>query len=242
MFHEFGHGLSSLFNAAPYPRLAGNMPRDFTEVPSQFNEHWALDPEVFAHYARHYRTGAPMPAALVAKIRRTTTFDQGFATTEYLGAALLDMAWHTLTVDDHPTDVDSFETQALHRYGVDLAVVPPRYRTNYFSHIWGGGYSAGYYDVHLGRGDRRRRVRLVPGARRADAGERPALPRHDPLARRDRRHGGDLPRLPGAGPRDRAAAGEPGADRDRALAASSRRRRRKPRPSWTCRGFRCLTR
>jgi peptidyl-dipeptidase Dcp len=145
MFHEFGHALSGFFNAAPYPRLAGNMPRDFTEVPSQFNEHWALDPEVFAHYARHYRTGAPMPAALVAKIRRTTTFDQGFATTEYLSAALLDLAWHTLTVDEHPTDVDSFETQALHRYGVDLAVVPPRYRTNYFSHIWAGGYSAGYY-------------------------------------------------------------------------------------------------
>ena len=145
MFHEFGHGLNSLFNAAPYPRLAGNLPRDFTEVPSQFNEHWALDPEVFAHFARHYRTGAPMPAALVAKIRRTTTFDQGFATTEYLAAALLDMAWHTLTVDEHPTDVDSFETQALHRYGVDLAVVPPRYRTNYFSHIWAGGYSAGYW-------------------------------------------------------------------------------------------------
>jgi len=145
MFHEFGHGLSSLFNAAPYPRLAGNMPRDFTEVPSQFNEHWALDPAVFAHYARHYRTAAPMPADLVAKIRRTTTFDQGFATTEYLGAALLDMAWHTLTVNDHPSDVDAFEAQALRRYGVDLPLVPPRYRTNYFSHIWSGGYAAGYY-------------------------------------------------------------------------------------------------
>jgi len=145
MFHEFGHALSAFFNAAPYPRLAGNMPRDFVEVPSQFNEHWALDPEVFAHFARHYRTGAPMPAALVAKIRRTTTFDQGFATTEYLAASLLDMAWHTLPPDSQPTDVDSFETQALHRYGVDLAVVPPRYRTSYFSHIWAGGYSAGYY-------------------------------------------------------------------------------------------------
>jgi peptidyl-dipeptidase Dcp len=145
MFHEFGHALSSFFNAAPYPRLAGNMPRDFAEVPSQFNEHWALDPKVFAHYARHYKTGAPMPTALVQKIRRTTTFDQGFATTEYLGAALLDMAWHTLSVNDHPTDADAFEAAALKRFGVDVPLVPPRYRTPYFSHIWGGGYSAGYY-------------------------------------------------------------------------------------------------
>jgi peptidyl-dipeptidase Dcp len=145
MFHEFGHGLSSLFNAAPYPRLAGNMPRDFTEVPSQFNQHWALDPKVFAHFARHFKTGAPMPAALVTKIRRTTTFDQGFATTEYLAAALLDMSWHTLTVNDHPTDATAFEAQALKRYGVDVALVPPRYKSAYFSHIWGGGYSAGYY-------------------------------------------------------------------------------------------------
>lgn len=145
MYHEFGHALSSFLNAAPYPRLAGNMPRDFTEVPSQFNEHWALDPAVFGHYARHYQTGAPMPSDLEAKIRRTTTFDQGFATTEYLGAALLDMAWHTLTVNDKVTDVDAFEAQALKRFGVDLPLVPPRYKTNYFSHIWSGGYSAGYY-------------------------------------------------------------------------------------------------
>ena len=145
MYHEFGHALSSFLNAAPYPRLAGNMPRDFTEVPSQFNEHWALHPDVFAHYAKHYQTGAPMPAALVDKIRRTTTFDQGFATTEYLGAALLDMAWHTLTVNDHPTDADAFEAQALRRFGVDLPLVPPRYKTSYFSHSWGGGYAAGYY-------------------------------------------------------------------------------------------------
>jgi peptidyl-dipeptidase Dcp len=145
MYHEFGHALSSFLNNAPYPRLAGNMPRDFTEVPSQFNEHWALQPKVFANYAKHYQTGAPMPAALVDKIRRTTTFDQGFATTEYLGAALLDMAWHTLTVNDKPTDADAFEAQALKRFGVDLPLVPPRYKTNYFSHSWGGGYAAGYY-------------------------------------------------------------------------------------------------
>jgi peptidyl-dipeptidase Dcp len=144
MFHEFGHALSAFMNAAAYPRLAG-MPRDFVEVPSQFNEHWALDPQVFAHYARHYRTGAPMPPDLVDKIRRTTTFDQGFATTEYLAAALLDMAWHTLTAADHPTDVDAFEAAALHRFGVDFPLVPPRYHSSYFSHIWSGGYSAGYY-------------------------------------------------------------------------------------------------
>jgi len=144
MFHEFGHALAAFMNAAPYPRLGG-MPRDFVEVPSQFNEHWALDPEVFAHYARHYGTGEPMPADLVAKIRRTTTFDQGFATTEYLGAALLDMAWHTLGPNDHPADADWFETAALRRFEVDYPLVPPRYHSSYFSHIWGGGYSAGYY-------------------------------------------------------------------------------------------------
>lgn len=144
LFHEFGHALSSFLNATPYPRLGG-MPRDFVEVPSQFNEHWALHPEVFARYARHYQTGAPMPADLVAKIRRTQTFDQGFATTEYLAAALLDMAWHTVSADELVANPDSFETAALRRFGVDVALVPPRYRTPYFSHIWGGGYSAGYY-------------------------------------------------------------------------------------------------
>ena len=144
MFHEFGHALAAFMNAAPYPRLGG-MPRDFVEVPSQFNEHWALDPEVFAHFARHYQTGAPMPADLVAKIRRTTTFDQGFATTEYLAAALLDMVWHTLGPNDHPVDADSFEAAALRRFKVDYPLVPPRYHSSYFSHIWGGGYSAGYY-------------------------------------------------------------------------------------------------
>jgi len=145
MFHEFGHALNGFLNAAPYPRLQGNMPRDFAEVPSQFMEHWALYPEVFARFARHYRTGAPIPRDLEAKIRRTTTFNQGFVTTEYLAAAFLDIAWHTLTVNDRPTDVDSFDIQALRRFGVDLPWVPPRYRSPYFSHIWGGGYSAGYY-------------------------------------------------------------------------------------------------
>ncbi|HEY2805688.1 MAG TPA: M3 family metallopeptidase [Gemmatimonadales bacterium] len=144
MFHEFGHALAAFMNAAPYPRLQG-LPRDFVEVPSQFNAHFAFDPSIFAHYARHYQTGAPMPAELVAKIQRAATFDQGFATTEYLAAALLDMAWHTLGPDDHPANADSFETAALQRYHVDVALVPPRYHSTYFSHIWSGGYSAGYY-------------------------------------------------------------------------------------------------
>jgi len=145
MFHEFGHGLHSLFIRAAYPRLAGNVPTDFVEVPSQFNEHWALYPTVFAHYARHYQTGAPMPAALVDKIKRSKTFDQGFATTEYVAAALLDFAWHTLPAGPKQADVDTFEAQALRRFHVDVPEVPPRYRTNYFAHIWDGGYDANYY-------------------------------------------------------------------------------------------------
>jgi peptidyl-dipeptidase Dcp len=146
MFHEFGHGLHGLLTAVAYPRIgATNVATDFVEVPSQFNEHWALYPSVLAHYARHYQTGAPMPAALVAKIRRARTFDQGFATTEYVAAALLDLAWHTLPVGPRQADVDSFEVEALRRYQIDVPEVPPRYRTNYFAHIWQGGYAANYY-------------------------------------------------------------------------------------------------
>jgi len=145
MFHEFGHGLHSLFIRQPYPRLANNVPTDFVEVPSQFNEHWALYPSVFAHFARHYQTGEPMPPALVDKIKRARTFNQGFETTEFLEAGLLDMAWHTLPPGAQQTNVDSFETAALERRHVAMPEVPPRYRTSYFAHIWSGGYSANYY-------------------------------------------------------------------------------------------------
>jgi len=145
MFHEFGHALHGLLNTVRYPRLAANVPTDFVEVPSQFNEHWALNATVFAHYARHFRTGDPMPAALVQRILRAKTFNQGFATTEYVAASLLDLAWHTLPAGPEQADVDSFETAALHRFGVDLPEVPPRYRTPYFAHIWTSGYSASYY-------------------------------------------------------------------------------------------------
>ncbi len=146
MFHEFGHALHGMFSDVRYPTQSGtDVPRDFVEFPSQFNEHWALDPEVFAHYARHYKTGAPMPEELVAKIRKSRTFNQGFALTEYLEAALLDMAWHDLPASAPEQQVDSFETAALERFKVHLREVPPRYRTSYFAHIWGSGYAAGYY-------------------------------------------------------------------------------------------------
>ncbi len=147
MFHEFGHALHGMFSSVEYPLLTGtSVPRDFVEFPSQFNEHWADEPSVFANYARHYKTGEPMPAALVAKIKAIGTYGQGFATTEYLGAALLDMAWHTLPQTmTKRDDVGAFERAALKRYRVDYALVPPRYRTSYFAHIWSSGYAAGYY-------------------------------------------------------------------------------------------------
>ncbi|MBB6368737.1 peptidyl-dipeptidase Dcp [Xanthomonas sacchari] len=146
MFHEFGHALHGMFSNVKYPTLAGTATsRDFVEFPSQFNEHWASDPKVFAHYAKHYQTGEAMPADLVEKIKKSRTFNQGYATTEYLSAALLDLSWHTLPADAPLQDVDKYEADSLKKYKVDLAEVPPRYRTTYFDHIWGGGYSSGYY-------------------------------------------------------------------------------------------------
>ena len=146
MFHEFGHALHSMFSNVKYPTLAGtNVPRDFVEFPSQFNEHWALEPRVFANYAKHYQTGEPMPQTLVDKIKRSRTFNQGYALTEYLAAALLDMAWHTQPATAPLQDVNTFEPSALNRFNINLPQVPPRYHTTYFSHIWSGGYSAGYY-------------------------------------------------------------------------------------------------
>ncbi len=146
MFHEFGHALHDMLSNVKYPLVAGtNTTRDFVEFPSQFNEHWADEPSVFANYAKHYQTGAPMPKELVAKIKKAGTYGQGFDTTEYLAAALLDQAWHELSADAPKQDVDAFEKQALTKFHVDYALIPPRYRTSYFAHIWGGGYSAGYY-------------------------------------------------------------------------------------------------
>jgi len=146
MFHEFGHAIHGMFSRVTYPLLSGtSVPRDFVEFPSQFNEHWALEPSVFANYAKHYQSGAAMPAALVDKIKQSRTFNQGFSMTEILGASLLDFAWHTLPASAAQPDVDAFEATSLKRFNVDVPEVPPRYRTTYFSHIWDGGYSAGYY-------------------------------------------------------------------------------------------------
>jgi peptidyl-dipeptidase Dcp len=143
-FHEFGHALHSMFSEVKYPRLA-RVPRDYVEFPSQVNEMWMAYPEVLANYAKHYQTGAPMPKELLDKVQASQQFNEGFRTTEYLAASLLDQAWHQLSPSQIPTDVLAFEADALKKAGVDFALVPPRYRTTYFSHTFSGGYSAGYY-------------------------------------------------------------------------------------------------
>jgi peptidyl-dipeptidase Dcp len=146
MFHEFGHALHGMFANTEYPTLSGTQTaRDFVEFPSQFNEHWASDPTVFANYAKHYKTGQPMPAELAAKIKKAKTFNQGYALTELLAAARLDMEWHMLAGTTPLENPDSFETEALKRTNLALAAVPPRYRSSYFLHIWDNGYQAGYY-------------------------------------------------------------------------------------------------
>ncbi len=146
MFHEFGHALHGMFAAQTYPTLSGtSVARDFVEFPSQFNENWALDPKVLAHYAVNYRTGQPIPQALVDKIKASSTFNQGYDLGEVLEAARLDLDWHSLPAGAPRQDVDQFEAKALASGGFDTQDVPPRYRSSYFAHIWGGGYSAGYY-------------------------------------------------------------------------------------------------
>ena len=146
MFHEFGHALHGIFANQQYPSLSGtNVARDFVEFPSQFNEHWAIYPEIFKHYAVHYKTGDTMPQELIDKIKKAGTFNQGYAMTELLAAAQLDMQWHTISAKDSIANVDEFEAEALRRTHLNLLEVPPRYRSTYFLHIWGNGYAAGYY-------------------------------------------------------------------------------------------------
>lgn len=146
MFHEFGHGLHGIFANTMYPGLSGpSVPGDFGEFPSQFNEHWATYPQVLNHYARRYDTGAPMPAELVAKIKKAATFNKGYLVSEALAAAELDMQWHMLPADAPKQDVDAFEKSALERVNMAMPAVTPRYRSSYFLHIWANGYAAGYY-------------------------------------------------------------------------------------------------
>ncbi|HTR25697.1 MAG TPA: peptidyl-dipeptidase Dcp [Terriglobales bacterium] len=146
MFHEFGHALHGMFGNTVYPSLSGTqVARDFVEFPSQFNEHWALYPSVFDHYAKHYKTGEAMPAELVAKIKKSEKFNQGYALTEVVAAAQLDMQWHTLPANAQLENPDEFERKALEKKNLLIPYVPSRYRSTYFQHIWGGGYAAGYY-------------------------------------------------------------------------------------------------
>jgi peptidyl-dipeptidase Dcp len=147
-FHEFGHALHGLFARVTYPKLAGtNVFRDFVEFPSQVNEMWMLWPEVLEQYAIHYETGEPIDAGVVARIRASETFNEGHATSEYLAAALLDQAWHTLSAAEAVTvtDVAAFEAAALAKVGLDNPAVPTRYSSAYFAHTFSGGYDAGYY-------------------------------------------------------------------------------------------------
>ncbi len=145
-FHEFGHALHGMFSKVKFPRFSGtSVPRDFVEYPSQVNEMWATWPEVLKNYAKHYKTGEPIPQALLDKVIAAQKFNQGFKTTEYLSASLLDQAWHQLNPSDVPKDAVAFEAEALHKARVDFPPVPPRYRSFYFSHAFAGGYSAGYY-------------------------------------------------------------------------------------------------
>ncbi len=146
MFHEFGHALHGMFSNAQYPTLSGtSTARDFVEFPSQFNEYWATYPSVFHHYAKHYKTGAPMPDELVEKIKKSRTFNKGYDMTELVAAAELDMHWHMLAASDPLQDPDAFERDALEKIKLWISYVPPRYRSSYFNHIWSGDYAAGYY-------------------------------------------------------------------------------------------------
>ena len=146
LFHEFGHALHGLFASQKYETLSGtNTPRDFVEMPSQFNEHWMTDPVVLRHYARHYKTGEPMPQALIDKMKAAATYGQSYALAENLAAVTIDMAWGMLPAGQTVSDVDAFEREALARAGLDFALVPPRYRSAYYLHVFAGGYASGYY-------------------------------------------------------------------------------------------------
>ncbi len=203
MFHEFGHAIHGLNSDVAYPTLAGtNVARDFVEFPSQLNENWLRTPQVLNRFALHYETGAPMPAALLAKIDKASTFNQGFATVEYLASAIVDMKLHL--AGEQPLDMHAFETACLAEIGMPAEIVM-RHRIPQFGHIFSGdGYAAGYYSYLWAEGARPRRLRGVRGGRRTlQPDDGAALPRHHPEGRqhrRSRRRLAQLPR-PRAGPR-----------------------------------------
>ncbi|CAA0216228.1 M3 family metallopeptidase [Tenacibaculum maritimum] len=146
MFHEFGHALHGLFGNQKYASISGtSTARDFVEFPSQFNENWAMHPEVLHNYALHYKTGEVIPDSLLKKIKEAGTFNQGYAIIENLCSSNLDMQWHTVSVATKITDIDKFEETALQKMNLKINEVPPRYRSTYFAHIFSGGYAAGYY-------------------------------------------------------------------------------------------------
>ena len=146
MFHEMGHAVHGLFSDVYFPSQAGtSVPRDFVEFPSTFQEDWAIHPEVISNYAVHYETGEPIPEDLLNRLIEAREFNQGFDTQEYLAATLVDLEWHMLSSDEIPEDVTEFEQDALEKYELDMAAVPPRYKSPYFAHVFAGGYSANYY-------------------------------------------------------------------------------------------------
>ena len=146
LFHEFGHALHGLFADQQYPTLSGtNVSRDFVEFPSQFHEHFAFDPVILDNYAKHYKTGYVLPQEYADNIKAAAGFNKGYSLTESLGATLIDLAWHSIDGTTEITDVDQFEINTLKKYGIYTEMAPPRYRSSYFSHIFGGGYAAGYY-------------------------------------------------------------------------------------------------
>ncbi|MGA1255671.1 MAG: M3 family metallopeptidase [Candidatus Nanopelagicaceae bacterium] len=146
LFHEFGHAIHGLLSNVKYPRFSGTaVQRDFVEFPSQVNEMWILDPQIVDNYARHYQSAERLPQSWIDKLEESSTFNEGHATTSYMAAAILDLAWHSLSSDEVVSDVEKFEAKAIESYGLAYDCVPTRYRSTYFSHIFAGGYSAGYY-------------------------------------------------------------------------------------------------
>ena len=146
LFHEFGHAIHGLLSNVKYPRFSGTaVQRDFVEFPSQVNEMWILDPQIVDNYARHYQSAERLPQSWIDKLEESSTFNEGHATTSYMAAAILDLAWHSLSSDEVVSDVEKFEAEAIESYGLAYDCVPTRYRSTYFSHIFAGGYSAGYY-------------------------------------------------------------------------------------------------